>query len=142
MAYTVSDEISLVFAAAHVIQSPPSNVEDDVESRPATEDQQVQESNSSSTTSTTTNPKKKRKVEKPKNHPYNGRIMKLATVAASYASARFNLHLTTETWTDLGNPVVESRMLEHTAHFDARVVPCASAQLVMECLFWRSNFDG
>lgn len=77
----------------------------------------------------------------PATHIYSGRVQKIVSVIASYAAARFNHHLTLFDWLDLC-PKVAQRMLGFTAHFDGRVVPCDSNNRAMECIFWRSNFDG
>ncbi|KAJ3297253.1 hypothetical protein HK104_000679 [Borealophlyctis nickersoniae] len=68
-------------------------------------------------------------------HPYSGRIQKLASVTAGYASARLNHHLRS-------HPTLPSPLLESTAHFDARAIPLPSATVISQCIFWRSNFDG
>ncbi|KAJ3013549.1 hypothetical protein HKX48_005708 [Thoreauomyces humboldtii] len=116
-AYVQSDEISLVFPAAGTKESQdPTDAE------------------------LSQGPKKKKAKTQPC-HIYTGRMQKVASVTASYASARINYHLSKYNWDDL-NPVVAERMLSHVAHFDGRIVPLPSDDLVMECIFWRSNFDG
>ncbi|KAH6576457.1 hypothetical protein BASA62_001378 [Batrachochytrium salamandrivorans] len=77
-------------------------------------------------------------------HAYNGRIQKLASVTASYASARFNYHLTTPAtqWDTLATPQVRQRMIGHGAYFDSRVVILPDLMYSSESIFWRSNFDG
>ncbi|KAJ3055654.1 hypothetical protein HK102_011308, partial [Quaeritorhiza haematococci] len=87
------------------------------------------------------NPSKKPKRVVEKTHIYNGRVQKLISVTASYASARLNYYLSQHTWSDL-DPKVRDRVLSHVAHYDARVVPCPSNKEAMECIFWRSNYDG
>jgi tRNA(His) guanylyltransferase len=75
-------------------------------------------------------------------HPYNGRIQKLASVTAGFASARFNYHLNhpPDQWKDM--PLqLQDRMADSMAYFDSRVVPCKTNTLIMETIFWRSNFD-
>ena len=37
--------------------------------------------------------------------------------------------------------VLQNRMHSGLGHFDARVVPCPNSTLLMETIFWRSNFD-
>lgn len=76
-----------------------------------------------------------------RNHLYNGRVQKIASCAASYASARLNFYLTKKDWSHLDTPSQE-RMLSSTAYFDGRVVPCPTMVECTECIFWRSNFDG
>ncbi|KAI8914259.1 tRNAHis guanylyltransferase-domain-containing protein [Gorgonomyces haynaldii] len=74
---------------------------------------------------------------------YNGRIQKLASVTASFASCRFNYHLCQpiDQWHDL-LPVVQQRLLGSTAYFDGRVIPFPDTESILECLLWRSNLDG
>ncbi|KXS13116.1 hypothetical protein M427DRAFT_113653 [Gonapodya prolifera JEL478] len=121
------------------------------------------------TTPTTRHPQKKQKTttrdhrETQRTHIYAGRVQKLASVMAGYASARFNSHLR-RFFGDA--PVLESgsgddleaqphdraapplaravldKMTSGLAYFDGRVVPCTSNSELMEALFWRSNFDG
>ncbi|TPX55398.1 hypothetical protein PhCBS80983_g05344 [Powellomyces hirtus] len=124
LGYSQSDEISLVFPAA------------------------IESSTTTTTTTTTPTatdddlpPAKKAKFRREPTHMFGGRVQKLASVTASYASARLNYHLTQHTWSDLA-PHISQRMLSYTAHFDARVVPTPDTATVMECIFWRSNFDG
>ena len=84
-------------------------------------------------------------VKKPKivqrQHIYSGRIIKLASVASSYASARFNYHLNRHSWDDL-KPSIQSKVKGHEAFFDGRAFPLPSPQTIAECVFWRSNCDG
>ncbi|KAJ3337744.1 hypothetical protein HDU93_000634 [Gonapodya sp. JEL0774] len=103
----------------------------------------------------------RREVQRP--HIYSGRVQKLASVMAGYASSRFNFHLQR---CFKGAPILEDlppelqkvelldraapplprlvveRMNAHVAYFDARVIPCSTNSQLMECIFWRSNFDG
>ena len=75
-------------------------------------------------------------------HPYNGRMQKLASVTAGVASARFNYHLNNpqNQWQDA--PIeLQSRLKKSIAYFDSRVVPCPNDTVIMETVFWRSNFD-
>jgi tRNA(His) guanylyltransferase len=70
--YHQSDEISIVFAAANSPEEIAAKAEAEA-CEPAK--------------------KKQRNKKQLKNHPYNGRVQKLASVAASYASSRLNYHL-------------------------------------------------
>lgn len=83
--YHQSDEISLVFPAANDLSDPAvaaalaaSLAEKEVSEPPQK--------------------KKKQKKTVLKNHPYNGRVQKMATVVASFASVRLNFHLMNENW--------------------------------------------
>lgn len=112
--YTSSDEISLVFNAAN---DPAEKDQEDPILLP-----------------------KKNTVDKV--HPYNGRMQKLASVTAGFASARFNYHLNhpQDQWQDMPM-ALQIRMKESIAYFDSRVVPCPNNTVIMETVYWRSNFD-
>ncbi|KAI8803967.1 tRNAHis guanylyltransferase-domain-containing protein [Cladochytrium replicatum] len=169
MGYCQSDEISLVFPAAietevvspgslatdletaqlgdSAVAEPdgqPGDSERNPNKRPAEEilggDE---EAASSSDGNPGSNPKKKVKKEKHMNkiHAYSGRIQKLATTTASYATARLNFYLSRHEFSDLA-PHVAQRMRSHIAYFDGRVIPLPSAKDAMETVFWRSNLDG
>lgn len=75
-------------------------------------------------------------------HPYNGRIQKLASVTAGFASARFNYHLIhpQDQWQGMPDGL-QNKMKESNAYFDSRVVPCPNNSVIMETIYWRSNFD-
>ncbi|KAJ3219594.1 hypothetical protein HK099_004638 [Clydaea vesicula] len=117
--YHQSDEISLVFPAANIL-------EDDTKVK-LDKDSDI--------------PSKEKKLKIMKNHIYNGRFQKLASVVASYAAVRLNFYLMNEDFSDL-QPEVSERMKAHVAFFDGRVIPCSTPASVMETLYWRSNFDG
>ncbi|TPX35821.1 hypothetical protein SeMB42_g07136 [Synchytrium endobioticum] len=151
-AYTQSDEISLVFPNVEDPVKPDSASLGDHGDTVLTTDasETVQSSTSAKNGSTsalkqeeaTDNRNKKRKRPgKPQTHMYSGRIQKLATVTASYAAARFNHHMASHAYDDLA-PSVSTRLKSGVAYFDARLIPCSSAKDAMECIFWRSNFDG
>lgn len=76
-----------------------------------------------------------------KEHIYKGRSQKLTSVVASYASVRFNYHLTQQDWNDLPQKVQE-RMIGHEAYFDGRIIVFENPDEVADCIFWRSNCDG
>ena len=114
--YAQSDEISLVFPAAMDPMPEIENAQEDV-------------------------PKKKKRKVVARQHIYGGRIQKLASVTASYASSRLNYHLCRHNWDDLA-PKVRERMVGHEAYFDGRVIPMESSNEIAECVFWRSNCDG
>jgi hypothetical protein len=77
--YHQSDEISIVFAAA--------NDAEEVAAAAAKAELEAAEP---------AKKKQRKKAQVLKNHPYNGRVQKLASVAASYASSRLNYHLMQE----------------------------------------------
>jgi tRNA(His) guanylyltransferase len=76
-----------------------------------------------------------------KEHIYKGRSQKLTSVIASYASVRFNYHLTKQNWQDLPDNVKE-RMIGSEAYFDGRIIVFDNPEEVADCIFWRSNCDG
>ena len=76
-----------------------------------------------------------------KEHIYKGRAQKITTIVASYASVRFNYHLTKQDWNDLPKNVLD-RMIGHEAYFDGRIIAFESANELADCIFWRSNCDG
>ncbi|KAJ3030598.1 hypothetical protein HDV00_008843 [Rhizophlyctis rosea] len=119
LGYTSSDEISLVFPAADV--PVPETSEDIANTQPYTE-------------------MHNHKKTEPRTHIYGGRIQKLASITASYASCRFNYYLSQYPFSDL-SPKARLKMHPHSAHFDSRVIPLPSPELITQCLFWRSNFD-
>ncbi|EGF79904.1 hypothetical protein BATDEDRAFT_89301 [Batrachochytrium dendrobatidis JAM81] len=138
-AYTQSDEISLVFSAAELSESSPylSLLQS------ATSDKRkVKRQRGPSDSSL--NPDAAKTQVGTRVHSYNGRIQKLASTTASYASARFNYHISTPAsqWDSLSSLTVRQRMLSHLAFFDARVIPLTDLQDASETIFWRSNFDG
>ncbi|KAJ3377509.1 hypothetical protein HDU84_008572 [Entophlyctis sp. JEL0112] len=83
----------------------------------------------------------KHDADTPRQHMYSGRVQKLASVVSSYASARLNFHLSKCDWSDRP-PSIQARMIGHEAYFDGRVCPVPDMKTAMECIFWRSNFDG
>jgi tRNA(His) guanylyltransferase len=78
-----------------------------------------------------------------KTHAYNGRVQKLASVTASFASARFNYHLShpASQWESENSRLIE-QMLGHRAHFDGRVVAFPNERSIADCILWRSCYDG
>ncbi|KAJ3091234.1 hypothetical protein HK100_007224 [Physocladia obscura] len=132
MAYHHSDEISLVYPAA--MPAPNDSYSDSGE--------KIDPSVSIVTEELSKDKRSKRVKTLPdKTHLYSGRIQKLASVVSSYASARLNFHLSTFDWEDCSLKVKE-RMKGHEAYFDGRVCPLPDLYTAMECIFWRSNFDG
>jgi tRNA(His) 5'-end guanylyltransferase len=172
MAYTQSDEISLVFPAQMGALVPPDlnqREEDKTKKqakrgvkRKANEEGGVPEGGgplsetvasklagvntmeteqTESPNSEEVKPRGKPPKEVQRNHPYNGRVQKLASCTASYASARLNFYLQKKDWTHL-DKASQERMVSATAYFDGRVVPCNTNSECSDCIFWRSNFDG
>ncbi|TPX31146.1 hypothetical protein SmJEL517_g05461 [Synchytrium microbalum] len=144
-AYTQSDEISLVFPNVDDVVSVEGedtimNQADDAKTGATTVNNGTESATATNNSNTKKDKKRKRQRQAP-THAYSGRIQKLASVTASYAAARFNHHLASHTYTDLA-PQVSERLHSGTAYFDARVIPCTSPKDAMECIFWRSNFDG
>lgn len=65
---------------------------------------------------------------------FNGRVQKLASLAAAYASVRFNYHLT----------FILKEELPHKqgiAHFDARVFCLAKPEELLNNILWRCRYD-
>ncbi|RKO83321.1 tRNAHis guanylyltransferase-domain-containing protein [Blyttiomyces helicus] len=73
-------------------------------------------------------------------HIYSGRVQKLSSVIASYASVRFNHHLRRADFRDLP-PAVGARMRDSVAHFDGRTVPVPDPGAATDCVFWRAQVD-
>lgn len=74
---------------------------------------------------------------------YGGRNLKIASVFASMASARFTMHMRRMDWE--GEPVPErtmKRILNHEAWFDGRVFSAPSECMAMEAIYWRHALDG
>ncbi|KAJ3327884.1 hypothetical protein HDU76_010955 [Blyttiomyces sp. JEL0837] len=151
IAYHHSDEISLVFAAA---RPKPSDTYDD-DGNPLARMEQGDSATTtttaeSETTESTTPPDQPRPSKKQKSnkhpqpettHMYSGRMQKLASITASFASTRLNYHLAKLDWSDL-QPQVQTRMKSHQAFFDGRVVPLPDLRMATSCLHWRAHFDG
>ncbi|KAJ3223441.1 hypothetical protein HDU81_009200 [Chytriomyces hyalinus] len=133
-AYHHSDEISLIYPAA--MPDPLDNYDENGVLIPVMD---VDSTDSTPLSDTTNKNKKQKHVEK--THMYSGRVQKLASVVASYASARLNYHLSLYDWSDRPDHVA-ARMKGHEAYFDGRVVPLPNMASAMDCIFWRSNFDG
>ncbi|KAI9365468.1 tRNAHis guanylyltransferase-domain-containing protein [Zopfochytrium polystomum] len=135
MAYHHSDEISLVFLAA----DPPLKGARDDSGKLLGEDPSAQ---SNAVASDELGLKRQKKLEsKAKTHPYSGRVQKLSSVTAAYATARLNHHLRSFDWADLSSRTQE-RMTAGEAYFDGRVVAVPDLAAAAECVLWRSSFDG
>ncbi|KAJ3194657.1 hypothetical protein HK101_002246 [Irineochytrium annulatum] len=149
MGYHSSDEISLVFAAAEPVvgdrydengdpEGSEEGKKDTIEDAANAEDGEDAKSKLGPSRR-----KKQKKAGGPveRTHIYSGRCQKLASITASYASARLNHHLAKRDWSDR-DAKVQERMTAGEAFFDGRVVPLPNLSQAMECVFWRSNFDG
>ena len=74
-------------------------------------------------------------------HLYNGRVQKLCSIVAAYATQRFNAHLAAHDWQTASDPdTLRDKVLGKGAWFDARVIPVTDQQAV-ECFEWRHVFD-
>lgn len=83
-------------------------------------------------------------AEAPSSLPFNGRVQKLVSVLAGFASARFNAHLAREPF-DAVRPdqaTLRARVERCDAHFDARVFALPSATDLVEYVRWRATLDG
>jgi tRNA(His) guanylyltransferase len=162
MAYTQSDEISLVFDAANNDALEKKRSMDDVASEDtwralkllktthgsidktmesiAVESVSVESVQAQKNTGETVSGEKEDKNEKKKNekgkkiHLYAGRSDKIISTLASYASARLNYHLSTK-------PFPPHLHIVGIAYFDARIVQCGKKDAVLG-IWWRSGFDG
>ena len=73
---------------------------------------------------------------------FNERIQKLSSIAASYCSVRFNIHLVAFL-TANPEPKVKSTAYDNlgTADFDARFFAVPSVEEALNCLLWRCRGD-
>ncbi|KAI1374747.1 glycoside hydrolase family 55 protein [Hypoxylon crocopeplum] len=72
---------------------------------------------------------------------FNERVQKLASLAASYCSVRFNAHLATASASGAGDEPNVTNVLLGTAHFDARFFSVPSVEEALNCLLWRCRGD-
>jgi len=87
----------------------------------------------------------KTKEDENKSLPFSGRATKIATLAASYCSVRFNYHCfhNQKKWSkDLKtyDKIIQS-LNSSEAHFDGRVFNLDSDEEVLNNIMWRSNYD-
>ena len=76
--------------------------------------------------------------------PFNGRVQKLVSVFAGYASARFNYHIMREPFDAAANPAqaaLRERAKRCEAHFDARVFSLPSLERLCAYMRWRAVMD-
>jgi len=97
-------------------------------------------------------PTQNQETEEWSNWPFNGRILKLATLMSAFASVRFNYHLTNLLKMDLNKarkngvklPYSEGvlkRIWSQKAHFDARLFSVPNEIEVFNNILWRSTYD-
>lgn len=73
---------------------------------------------------------------------FNERVQKLASLAASYCSVRFNAHLEVALASDSREGLKSgSDVLLGAAHFDARFFTVPSVEEALNCLLWRCRGD-
>lgn len=74
---------------------------------------------------------------------FRGRVMKLATLMAGFASARFNFHInqSLDTYGVKWKKKVVDRVKSQKAHFDCRLFSVPNLQEVFNNLYWRSAHD-
>lgn len=73
--------------------------------------------------------------------PFNGRVQKVVSVLAGFASARFNKHMLAQSFDAQSEAALISRVEASDAHFDARVFALPSADKVHEYMRWRALQD-
>jgi tRNA(His) guanylyltransferase len=75
--------------------------------------------------------------------PFNGRVQKIVSVFAGYASARFNLHMNREAFDvlDAGQMALRERVERCEAHFDARVFSLDTLAHLSSYIRWRAVHD-
>lgn len=74
------------------------------------------------------------------NYIFGGKVVKICSILASYATVRFNFHMLMifENETDLG---LLQKIKKMTAHFDARVFNLPNTNEILNNILWRSSFD-
>ena len=92
----------------------------------------------------------------PSRVPFNGRVQKLVSVFAGYASARFNFHIQRERFEDgdesssgsdgsqtkrASQAKLRARVEDGAAHFDARVFTLPSLDRLVAYMRWRAVLD-
>lgn len=86
----------------------------------------------------------------PSTLPFNGRVQKVVSVFAGYASARFNFHMLRESFDHESRSsssksgtqaALRARVEESSAHFDARVFALPSLERLIAYVRWRAVLD-
>jgi tRNA(His) guanylyltransferase len=72
---------------------------------------------------------------------FNGRVQKIASLAAGWASVRFNFHLAEEIERGGSGSCERERSVLGTAHFDARLFVVPSVEEALNSLLWRCRGD-
>jgi len=73
-------------------------------------------------------------------YPFNGRILKMASLLAGYTSARFNVHINAIKFTEKESNL-RAKVRLYEAHFDARVFGLPSEAEVLNNIIWRCLYD-
>lgn len=73
--------------------------------------------------------------------PFNGRVQKVVSVMAGYASARFNKHMLAQTFDPQTEPALIARVEACEAHFDARLFSLPSTERLHAYMRWRALQD-
>lgn len=73
--------------------------------------------------------------------PFNGRVQKVVSVTAGYASARFNKHMLAQTFDPQTEAGLIARVEASEAHFDARVFSLPSTERLHAYMRWRALQD-
>ena len=71
---------------------------------------------------------------------FNDRIQKLCSLAASFTSVRFNLHLAAAIRASPEPAILNTEVLG-TAHFDARLFTVPTSEEALNCVLWRCRGD-
>jgi tRNA(His) guanylyltransferase len=71
---------------------------------------------------------------------YNDRVQKIATLAASFTSVRFNAHLVISV-AAFPEPKVKKEEVMGTAYFDARLFTVPTVEEALNCVLWRCKGD-
>ncbi|KAI1389210.1 glycoside hydrolase family 55 protein [Hypoxylon trugodes] len=72
---------------------------------------------------------------------FNERLQKLASLAASNCSVRFNVHLTAALSKDMAIAPIGEDVPRNTAHFDARFFAVPTVEEALNCILWRCRGD-
>ena len=67
-------------------------------------------------------------------------MIKLCSIAAGFASARFNAHIASFDWSDRMLEL-QHRVRSGGAHFDARVFSVPDQKTAADAIIWRHLFD-
>mmetsp|Transcript_32543 Transcript_32543/g.102518 ORF Transcript_32543/g.102518 Transcript_32543/m.102518 type:complete len:268 (+) Transcript_32543:130-933(+) len=73
--------------------------------------------------------------------PFSGRVQKIVSVSAGFASARFNLHMASQPFDGEGEAPLAARVARSDAHFDSRVFSLPDEARLVEYMRWRALLD-